>query len=259
MEPLARKNSNGSAESKDSGRASSGRSDINGFINAMASSGPGMGGSNPGAATRSQGIGQASSTSSRSSITGKSGQSLRSSGSKHGVAGATKQHKQHSDPGALAVTGNRTNLRPARVAASSGAETTMSPMNSPPVVRNPSQSPFFTTISSPSPLGSQQVLSPPPIYRRSSSTTNLNSRESNSVPSSPAQPSGTASGLAPLAEEDATPRSSSPLPVPPSHKHITDFKKPLIPQSDGPPGPYKILVVEDEVRDFPFLPFHPAN
>lgn len=49
-------------------------------------------------------------------------------------------------------------------------------------------------------------------------------------------------------EADATPRPSSPTSVPPSLKHITDFKKSPVPTSDESIAPLKILVVEDEVR-----------
>ncbi|BGP34373.1 hypothetical protein JCM10296v2_006192 [Rhodotorula toruloides] len=222
-DPLVRRNSNGSAESRAS-RTSSGRSEIDSLINAMSQSH--MDTNQP----RSAGT--------------RSTQSIRSNPSFRSARSTMRQEappSETSSRGSVGISGGAIPLRAARVGPSrGGGEPTTSPLSSPTLAKtqNPLNAIFNSPASpgkSPLSLGSAPPVESPPAERAR--------RQSILSVTSEATANSTAA--------DDTPRAKSPEPdakagtVSPTH--VSEYRK----SSAAPPvdtiEPMRVLVVEDEM------------
>ncbi|GAA5866364.1 hypothetical protein JCM8547_000754 [Rhodosporidiobolus lusitaniae] len=248
-DPLVRRKSNGSAESRKSG-ASSGRSDIDNLINSIANQGPSTGNS------RQRRTGGASSVSSASTNSGQTNPSFRTAASSLGCAGALlagSSNDYSRSRAGVDVSGSKVPLRPARVGPSSGGDTNVSPLNSPPSLDKSPKSPFFT-----SPLSQPSPFTTSPLRRTSTRSLSNASKPLPSLPP-PAQTEKADSEVVSGGETvvQNTPRPSSPKSgqaqassnpaAVEDPKHISEYRKSPVLSDPDSIRPMRVLVVEDEM------------
>ncbi|GAA5836366.1 hypothetical protein JCM9279_000365 [Rhodotorula babjevae] len=271
---LRRRTSKHSTDSADSraSKGSSGRSEIDSLINAMASSHM----SPPAGRNHDQ-----SSAGTRSTTSAQSGGSRRSfrsalshvpsQGFSESNAGssAAARARAESGPGRVNVQGSQVPLRASRVGAESSSGATMSPVSSPNLTtaNHNTYSPFFQPSSSssmPSPLGGER---PPQLERAESLISDASGYTAYGMGATPqpASPSMGYSRRESLASEAASDRRTS-ISSTTSHssqlsttrrgsisgtkspRHISQYRKASVaPAAEDSIEPMRVLVVEDEM------------